>query len=221
MPKAIVVEDADLNRIVKVTRATSAEHALRNVSMIYVLFGVGLMPVEIARLSVSDYLRRNGTVIEESQLRAEAAFNGKARPLLWTSKKLEEAIDAYLDHRMRLEQGTGLRPSESPAYRGFRPDSALFLARCNKGFAVLQQGEAGRSAESNSLTRLLNKLIREAGVVGATTASGLRTLGVQLYRKGGSIRDINEILGDGSLRRTQLLCKGDPVSISKSVAGVI
>lgn len=221
MPKAIVVEDADLNRIVKVTRATSAEHALRNVSMIYVLFGVGLMPVEIARLTVSDYLRRNGTVIEESRLRAEAAFNGKTRPLLWTSKKLVEAIDAYLDHRVRLEQGTGLRPRESPAYRGLRPDSALFLTCCNKGFAVLQLGEAGRSAKSNSLTRLLNKLIREAGVVGATTASGRRTLGIKLYREGGSIRDINEILGHESLRRTQLLCKGDPVSISKSVAGVI
>lgn len=126
MSKAVLVTDKQLKSIIDVARVASPEHALRNIALIYTLFGTGLTPKEIAQLQVADYCKRNGSVIQDGKVRAEAASNGVARPLMWVAPKLVDAIDAYLEHRVSLGLGVAMRVGDGAGYRGLQPKSALF-----------------------------------------------------------------------------------------------
>jgi integrase/recombinase XerD len=226
MPKAVLVSDQQFKHIIDVARVSSPEHALRNVALAYTLFATGLYPKEIAQLRVSDFLTKNGSVKEDSEVRAEIAFNCASRPLLWTVPKLVEAIDAYLDYRVRRSLGTSMRGAEvTHFYRGLNPKSALFLAQGGEGFAVAEVDKDGRTyVECNSMTRLLNRILSDANIDGLTTASARRTFAVKLYRsKRGSpnIRDIAEVLGLKSLKAVKELVETDPVSIREVIKGVI
>ena len=74
--------------------------------MLLVLLSTAAKPLEIARLVVGDYLTEDGLVREESVMRADAAINGKQRPLFFASTKVVAAVDAYLEERVRRGQGT-------------------------------------------------------------------------------------------------------------------
>jgi integrase/recombinase XerD len=101
MAKPIIVEDKDLDLILRVTKATCGSHALRNVALMLTLFGTGLKPSEIAALRVDDYLDKHGKPKIDTIVRAEIAFNGRERPLMWVNKRLCKAIDDYLcDYKM-------------------------------------------------------------------------------------------------------------------------
>ena len=60
MPKAIVVEDDQLEHAVKVARVSSAENGLRDAALLLACFGTGMTVTELSRLRVSDYLAENG-----------------------------------------------------------------------------------------------------------------------------------------------------------------
>lgn len=228
MAKPQIVEDADLKRLIAVTRATSGAYALRNVALLYTLFGTGLKPSEIAALRLDDYLAK-GVVKVDSEVRSEIAFNGRARPLMWANKTLVEAIDVYLAER--LVRKLGAAPDELGC-RGLSPSSPLFLAKGCNGFTFrVTKKENGKTYSAcASLTNLLNDLIAGAGLEGCNTSSARRTLAVKLTRKTVlvdgvemkvGLRTINEILGQSSLTATKALCQGDTARLSKLVAKVI
>lgn len=218
MAKPQIVEDKDLDLLIKVTRVTSGPHALRNVALIYTLFGTGLMPSEIASLRVDDYLK-NDKPKEDTEVRPEISFNGRARPLMWSNKKLVEAIDTYLAER--VARALGVAPKKA-GFRGLDPASPLFLSRSEDGFTFRVTERNGKTYRScGSLVNLLNKLIAGAGLEGCNTGSARRTLAVKLHRRRIDLRTINEILGQSSLSATKALCQGDTMRLSKLVAGVI
>lgn len=103
MPKPTIVEDGDLEWLIKVT-GKGSKHALRNVALCYTLFGTGMTPSEIALLRVSDYLASDGSVMVDTEVRAEIAFNERSRPLCWTNKKLVKTRRAEYS-RVLLEAG--------------------------------------------------------------------------------------------------------------------
>lgn len=219
MAKPAIVEDKELDLLIRVTRATSGQFARRNVALIYTLFGTGMMPSEIASLLVSDYLDKHGEPLRDTEIRPEIAFNGRSRPLMWASKKLVEAIDVYTAER--IEQGLGVA-SKKAGYRGLNPDSPLFLAKGGEGFTFKVSERDGRQYRAcASLTNLLNKLIKGAGLEGCNTSSARRTLAVKLHRKHIGLRTINEILGQSSLTATKNLCQGDTARLSDLVKNVI
>ena len=218
MAKPQIVEDKDMDRLIKVTSVTSGEHALRNVALIYAMFGTGMMPSEIAALRVDDYLA-NGSPKEDTEVRPDISFNGRSRPLMWSSKKVVTAIDAYLTERVTKQLGVD---PDQLKYRGLDPASPLFLAKGGEGFSFRVTEKGGRKYKScASLTNLLNKLIAGAGLEGCNTGSARRTLAVKLHRRHVKLRTINEILGQSSLTATKALCQGDTARLSKLVAGVI
>lgn len=218
MAKPQIVEDKDLDHLIKVTRATSGPNALRNVALIYTLFGTGMMPSEIASLKVSDYLEK-GQPKEDTEVRPEISFNGRSRPLGWVNKTLVKAIDAYLAER--AEKRLAATPIEA-GYRGLDPASPLFLSRGEEGFTFRETVSNGKTYRScGSLVNLLNRLIAGAGLEGCNTGSARRTLAVKLHRQHTDLRTINEILGQSSLKATKALCLGDTMRLSKLVAGVI
>ncbi|MDX1252326.1 MAG: site-specific integrase [Gammaproteobacteria bacterium] len=214
MSKPQIVEDKDLDRLIKVTRVTSGPNALRNVALIYTLFGTGLMPTEIADLKVGDYLDNNNEPRKETEVRTEISFNGRSRPLMWVNKKLVAAIDAYLEERATKELDGCVGELD--------PCSPLFLAKSGEGFSYRVTERNGKTYRAcASLTNLLNKLMAGAGLEGCNTSSARRTLAVKLHRKHVDLRTINEILGQSSLTATKALVQGDTRRLSDLVAGVI
>ena len=218
MAKSQIVEDKDLDHLIRVTRATSGSNAARNVALVYTLFGTGLMPSEIARLRVDDFLLRENVVREETEVRAEIAFNGRPRPLMWVNKKLVAAVSEYLIERVAKRQMV----STNAEYMGLQSSSPLFLAKGGDGFTFRVTERDGKRYEAcASLTNLMNKLMDGAGLDGCNTGSGRRTLAVKLHRQHIEMRVINEILGQVSLKATIELCKGDTVRLSELVRRII
>jgi len=85
-----------------------SQNANRDVALMFVLFCTGAKPLEIARLQVRDYLDRDGSVRERSEMRPEAAVNGRSRPLFFASSRTRAALDAYLLERRRKRLGPSL-----------------------------------------------------------------------------------------------------------------
>jgi site-specific recombinase XerD len=218
MAKPQIVEDKDLDLLIKVTRATSGQNAKRNVALLYTLFGTGLMPSEIAALRADDYLHKDQPK-EDTIVRPEISFNGRSRPLMWSNKTLTKAVDAYVAER--LEKGLGVAAKKLGCL-GLDPAAPLFLSRGEEGFTFRVTERNGKIYRScGSLVNLLNKLIAGAGLEGCNTGSARRTLAVKLHRRRIDLRTINEILGQSSLTATKALCQGDTMRLSKLVAGVI
>lgn len=95
MAKTPYIEDARLKHLLKVS-AISGESRERNVALLMVIYGTGMMLTEVARLPVSAYLKGDGALLEKSKIAAELAYNGKERPLWWSNAKVVSAIDKYL-----------------------------------------------------------------------------------------------------------------------------
>ncbi len=56
MPKAIVVEDDQLEHAVKVAKVSSAENGVRDAALLLACFGTGMTVTELCLLRVSDYM---------------------------------------------------------------------------------------------------------------------------------------------------------------------
>ena len=112
-----------------------------DLALYYMLFATGLRPLEIARLEVRDYLHADGSVCRESELRAEAAINGKLRPLYFSSCRLDDALTAYFRERCDCGHGVGV----PDCYRGSTIRTAgLFLVALT-GEAYRHYAEQRRS----------------------------------------------------------------------------
>ena len=127
--RALISED--IEHVVAMTRQHS-NCRNRDVALLLVLFATAAKPLEIARLQVGDYLTEDGSVREESVMRADAAINGKARSPFFASTRLVAAVDAYLQERVRRGHGT----RKATTYRGLDPESRLFLTGGGRGMPI-------------------------------------------------------------------------------------
>lgn len=220
MPKAIVVEDDQLEHAVRVAKVSSPENGIRDAALLLACFGTGMTVTELCRLRVRDYLGEDGSLLLDSEVRAEIAYNHKSRPLCWTSKKLTNAIDAHLVER--LERGHGVTTRRS-AFRGLDPESPLFVSgRTGAGLKLSAKQRDGKTYYSaTQLSRLFTRLFEQAGVEGASAQSGRRTMAVKLKRRGIDLRHISEILGIESLEAVKRLSAGDPARLGDLVRRII
>lgn len=98
----------------------------------------------------------------------------------------------------------------------------MFLGRGQDGFTFRKTVRNGKEYfNCASLSNLYRKLLKEAGIEGATTESGRRTMAVKMNRKGVGIRTINEVLGQVSLMATKRLVQGDPVRLGNLLRDII
>lgn len=197
MAKAPFIEDARLKHMLKVA-SISGESPERNVALLYVIYGTGMMLTELARMPVSRYLKPDGTLLEKSSITAEIAYNGKERPLYWSNAKVVAAIDKYLEYRIRNKHGITTRKA---AYRGLDPDGPLFLTGEGLPYKLIQRPTktGAISYSCDSLSQLFRKLHLQSGIEGASAMSGRRTFAVRLSQKGYDLRHINELLGHETL----------------------
>lgn len=218
MAKAPVVEESEIRHAVKVASVTG-QAKLRDVALLWVAYGTGLMPIELAKLTVADYLLETGEVRVESTVRAGIAFNDIARPLYWSNKSVCAALDSYLAERSRL----GYCATDQALYRNLDPGSPLFLAVDGKPFSftrrVTKTGQESFSCES--LTQIIRRLHTQAGIEAGSALSARRTFAVRLHRKGFDIRHIQALLGVQSLRAVKQMVEADPVRLGAIVSRIV
>jgi len=219
MGKALVVKENELRHLLKVT-GISGESPLRNVALVLVLYGTGMMLTEIASFTVRDYLREDGTAREESQVRAAIAYNGIARPLLWTNGKVTAALDAYVAERVHAGHGLTVRKA---AFRGLDPDRPLFRRGDGEPYQLIERKTASGtlSYSCDSLSQLFRKLHSQAGIEGANALAGRRTFAVRLHRKGFDLKLISALLGHVTLTATKRLIDSDPERLGAIVARIV
>lgn len=163
-----------------------------DLALFYLPFSTGLRPLEIARLEIRDYLKPEGNVIRRSVLRAEAANNGKSRPLYFSSLRLSEALDAYLEERTGLGFGLG----STDAYRGLDPYSPIFFGPTGKPYPITSSGGPRRlRSVCRPLLATYRKLFRYAEITNLSTQSARLTLIHRMYQRGADEEQVGEILG--------------------------
>ena len=186
-----VVSTEEIARAVLRIRGRSAQPA-RDVALFYTLFVTGARPLEIARVRVGDYLLADGAVRRESELPATASISGKSRPLYFASRKLDDALDAYLAERVALGHGA----ADSDAYRGLDPGGPLFLCATGEGFRITQHGADGRRRFlCRPILETYRKLFRYAELEWATPLSIRRTVVARLYDRGADEEQVGLVLG--------------------------
>lgn len=217
MAKAPVVEESEFRHAVKVASVTGQAKE-RDVALLWVAYGTGMMPIELAKLTVSDYLAESGEVRVDSEIRAEIAFNGIARPLYWSNKSVVAALDAYLAARVRFGYGLG----EPDQFRGLAPASTIFRAVDGKPFTLTRRvTPAGNESFScESLTQIIRRLHTQAGIEAGSALSARRTMAIRLHRKLYDIRHIQTILGVQSLTAVKRMVEADPVRLGAIVSRV-
>lgn len=183
------ITDSDVDRVVDITLARS-RCPDRDVALIYTLFGTGAKPLEIAQLTVADYLHRDGTVRVESTMRAEISVNGVVRPLYFDSKRMVDSIDRYLASRVTTGYGTGGIPGQ---YRGLVPDSRLFLTEDGAAMPVIVRQRTQRHC--SVILDLFRTIFVRAGMRGAISLSARRALANKLLERRCDVDDIAALLG--------------------------
>jgi integrase len=171
-------------------RTTRTWHDL---SLYYLLFATGLRPLEIARLEVRDYLHADGSVRRDSELRADAAINGKLRPLYFSSSRLDDALADYFRERVASGQGLG----EPDRYRGLDPASRLFLSPTGESYPIVpNNGEPGQNRHvCRALLEIYRKLFRYAELKGLSAQSARLTVISRMYERGADEDQVGTILG--------------------------
>lgn len=183
-----------------------SENANRDVALIFVLFCTGAKPIEIARLEVRDYLSRDGSVRQASEMRPEAAVNGRSRPLFFTSSRACAAVDAYLVERTRRKLGVaGSGVTGDGSYRGLDPLSALFLTETGRRFEVTDRGPDDPRATCRLMIATLRSIFKRAGWTGVTSQSARRVVARRLADKGAEGAQVGELLGLSSTRAVRRL----------------
>ena len=219
MAKAPVIEEKQLRHMLKVASVTG-ESPLRDAALLYVAYGIGCMLTEMASLTIADYLNEDGSVREESRIRASIAQNSRERPLFWTNPRVVGALDAYLAYRLKARHGVTVRKA---AYRGLDPDGPLFLRADGQPYQLTKRttGKGSVSYSCDSLSQVFRRLHSQAGVEGGHAMAARRTFAVRLHRKGYDVRHITELLGLSTISATKRLIDSDPVRLADLVAGAV
>lgn len=162
----------------------------RNVAIVHLIFSTGLLPVEVAGLTIGDYLDPSGDVRSSSQVPAEVAFNRKPRPLLFVNEALVEAVDAYLDERVARA------PTAPKCYRGLIPDGRLILGDRGQPFRFQHQSGVDGRRSCRGFAKLCARLFAVARKkYGLQPSIARRLLARELYREGADPKALQAIFG--------------------------
>ena len=160
-------------------RASQSRHPKRNKVIVLLSVKAGLRACEISRLTWSMVLDSQGRVADVLELRARAAKKGSGR-----------RVPLHPDLRKALE--------------------ALRKTTLMEGPVVLSERQTAMSAKV--IVNWFKLQFRELGLEGCSSHSGRRTfvtLAARLVHKaGGSLRDVQELVGHRSLKTTQGYIEG-------------
>ncbi len=189
--KRHTLSDDDVDRALA-RIALHSKHKSRDAALLLVLLTTAAKPIDIARLEVRDYLNEDGTVREQSILRAETAVTGEERPLFFASRRIISLLDEYLERRLGQKTGT----ADKRPYRGLDPHSPLFLT--DEGLPMPIKISAGSRRQRYFCRAILDvyqRIFALAGLHGASPLCARRTVAKRLAERGCDLQQIGEVLG--------------------------
>ena len=207
----------DLPQAIRRLRARS-ENPNRDVALLVMLFSSGAKPLEMARLSVGDYVQADGTVRTCSEIGAAAAARRRAHPLYFFNARVCDALDVYLEERIRRQLGAR---NTSSAYRGLDPRSALFLTEDGRPFAVKCRSIDDPRPCSPVLIATFRGIFTRAGWTGANTQIVRRHVAQRLAERGASKKQLGELLGLSSGRSVQRLLERKPLPLDSLMRDLV
>ncbi|GAB2856138.1 hypothetical protein GCM10027277_25930 [Pseudoduganella ginsengisoli] len=164
---------------------------LRDKALLLVLLSTGAKPLEIAQLTVQDYMDATGHVRNHSILRAEIATNHADRPLQFNCPDTVAAIDAYLAERLVKQLGA----SAKHGFRGLDPASRLFLSRDGRPMRISRSNTRSRYLVCKEMHEIFRRMFNHAGLAGLNTACARRMAASRMWEEGASHQDIGHALG--------------------------
>lgn len=191
--RAAVLSTAQVRQAFRVARARP-RHAARAEAALALSLGLGLRAKELASLRWCDVYDEAGRVRELVHLRAAYTKGGKTRDVFVTSPSLRRVLAKYGEGRWVL----GPRASQAP----------------------LLASQKGGAMTPGTAARFLTVLYREAGIPGASSHSGRRTLITGLAERGIDLKAIAMIAGHASIRTTADYVEANPARLARILKDV-
>jgi integrase/recombinase XerD len=149
-------------------------HAARNRAILLLTHWAGMRIGEIALLRIGNAIARDGSVKTELHLEA-ARTEGRHARKVYVGERLRRELALYVK---QLPQGRD-------------PEDPLFSTQKHTAFSP------------SSLCQLVNLIYLRAGMEGATSHSGRRSMLTTLAQKGVGVRVLAELAGHRDIRVTQ------------------
>jgi integrase len=218
-PSPQVLSDADVRVALQRARLRSPMPT-RDVALVALLFATGARPLELARMSIGDYLQEDGSVRAVSLLRAEVSVNRKERPLYFVSLGLHQALAAYLAERVKVCKASG---PQGARYLGFGPDERLLL---NDDWQPYKVDEfMGARGKPRFLCRAMlvtcRKVFHRVAMPGVSALTVRRTVAARLAERGADEKQIGNILGIYERKSVRGLLPRQPRSPEDLMHGLV
>jgi integrase/recombinase XerD len=188
--KAAVLTAGQVRSVLRVARARG-RHADRTSVAFAMSVGLGLRAKELASLRWSDAFEESGAVRDVLHLKAAYTKGARTRDVYLSSPRVRRLLGEY-------------------------------HARCRPWDlgAPLFGSQKGGHMTPASMARFLKALYREAGLPGASSHSGRRTLITRLAERGVDLKAISVIAGHASVRTTAMYVEDNPARLSRILQDV-
>ena len=172
--QAKVLTEAEVEKVLQFTANT--KHSLRNRTLVLTSFQSGMRAKELSALRYKDCVNSDGTIKSEIRLSAEQT-KGSDNRTDYISTKLQQDLLQYV-------KGTHFRSADDKFFQTQKSNSKI-------GFTP------------NTLCQFFHYLYKRAGIDGASSHSGRRTMATRLCERGTNLRLVMEVLGHKNLSTTQ------------------
>lgn len=197
--RATSLRPGQLKHLIRVASVTGRMPE-RDVLLLWLTHTTGVRVTELAQIDIASVLYPSGAVRPEVYLSSTITKGCRARNVYITHPKCVEALERWLEVRLRRRWGV----SGADEYRGLRPGSKLILSHKGEAFELafkhrmLDSGpETYRACDS--LQQTFSRLYRQAGIKGGSSHSGRRTLAAKVLAATGVVETVQTILGHADL----------------------
>jgi len=191
--RAAVLSAPQVRQVFRVAR-TRSRHSARAEATLAISLGLGLRAKELTSLTWEDVYDAKGHVRSVLHLRASYTKGGRTRDVFLSSPTLRRALAKYGESRWLL----GTKASHAPLF----------------------PSQKGGPMTPASMARFIKALYREAGISGASSHSGRRTLITRLAERGIDLKAIAEIAGHSSIRTTAVYVEVNPRRLARILQDV-
>ena len=191
--RAAVLSASQVRHVFRVARSR-ARHAARAEATLALTIGLGLRAKELTGLTWADMYDQEGRVRKVVHLKAAYTKGGKTRDVFVSSPALRRVLQKY----------------------GERD----WLGSARASQAALFPSQKGGPMTACSMARFLKALYREAGIAGASSHSGRRTLITRLAERGVDLKAIAQIAGHTSIRTTAMYVESNPTRLARILQDV-
>ena len=185
--RAAVLSAAQVRHVFRVARSRG-RHAARAEAALAMSIGLGLRAKELTSLTWSDVYDAEGRVRRVVHLKAAYTKGGRTRDVFVSSPALRRVLEKY----------------------GERD----WLGSARASQAALFASQKGGPMTACSMARFIKALYREAGIAGASSHSGRRTLITRLAERGVDLKAIAQIAGHTSIRTTAMYVEANPTRLA-------